>query len=458
MLLTVVAFVVVLGVLIFVHEAGHFLAAKAVGVQVLRFSLGFGRPLVQWRRGETEYWISWLPLGGYVKMAGLEEAGVAGELEGGPSAVAVDPARAFDRKPVAARMAVIVAGVTMNAVLAFVIFAGLAATVGWPELNTTQVDSVIVAKLPEEARALAALTPGDRIVAINDDSVRTWDDVFRAIVSGPPELRVRVAGRRDPLVVRLDQGGLPARQAVAEAVLPRVPAVVGALQPGRAAARAGLATGDVIVRVDGVPLRSVDQFLSRVWQSAGKPLALDVQRGAATLALTVVPDTATGSDPRYPHRPPRYGFIGAELGQAIVRIRQPAGAALVTGWDETGRAARLVVGFLKGLVLRQISVREVGGPILVAQVSGQAARQGADRLLWFMAFFSVNLAVLNILPIPILDGGQLLFLIAEAVRRKPLPLELRLRLTQLGFVLLLGIMILATSNDIRRWLGHALGR
>src|SRR5205807_1260917 len=124
--LTLAAFVVVIGVLIFIHEAGHFVVAKAVGIQVLRFSLGFGRPILRWRRGETEYWISWIPFGGYVKMAGLEDEGMAGELEGGASAVPVDPARAFDKKPVAARLLVVLAGVTMNAVFAVLVYTGLA--------------------------------------------------------------------------------------------------------------------------------------------------------------------------------------------------------------------------------------------------------------------------------------------------------------------------------------------
>src|SRR2546429_6355444 len=134
MLLTIFSLVVVVGVLIAVHEFGHFIVAKAVGIQVLRFSLGFGRPVISWRRGETEYWISWIPLGGYVKMAGLEDEGMAGELEGGKAAVPIDPARAFDKKPVALRLLVVCAGVTMNALLAFVIFAVLAGSVGTPEL------------------------------------------------------------------------------------------------------------------------------------------------------------------------------------------------------------------------------------------------------------------------------------------------------------------------------------
>jgi len=456
--LTFAAFVVVIGVLIFIHEAGHFVVAKTVGIQVLRFSLGFGRPILRWRRGETEYWVSWIPFGGYVKMAGLEDEGLAGDVEGGASVEPIDPARAFDKKPVATRLLVVCAGVAMNAVLAFVIFATLAGTVGTPELNTTQLDSVVAARLPAGARALASLAPGDRIVRINDDSTRTWDDVVRMIVSGPGELRFRIAGRTEPVVIEVGQGGLAARQAVADALVPWVPVVVQRLEDGRPAARAGLAPGDVVLRIDGVPVKSVERFLERIWESPGRPVRVYVRRSADSLSFTIVPEEASGADARYAKRPLKYGFIGAQVQQAVVRVRKPPGAAIASGWDETVRTAVIILGFLKGLVLGQISVRELGGPILVAQASGQAARLGLDWLLRFMAFFSINLAILNLLPIPLLDGGQVVFLLAEAVRRKPLPLELRLRLTQIGFVVLLGIMILATSNDVLRWLGHVFKR
>src|SRR5437867_7672608 len=163
MLLTLASLVVVLGVLIFAHELGHFLVAKTVGIQVLRFSLGFGRPVISWRRGETEYWISWIPLGGYVKMAGLEEEGMVGELEGGKATVPIDPKRAFDQQPLWARMAVILAGVSMNLFLAFVIYTGLVAIAGAPRTAVTPVDSVEASRLPPGAEAFATLHRGDRL-------------------------------------------------------------------------------------------------------------------------------------------------------------------------------------------------------------------------------------------------------------------------------------------------------
>ena len=447
--LAILSLVVVLGVLIFVHELGHFLVAKAVGIQVLRFSLGFGRPVLEWRRGETEYWISWIPLGGYVKMAGLEEEGVAGDLEGGKSPVAVDPERAFDRRPLWARMAVILAGVTMNLFLAFAIYTGLGAIFGAARLATTQVDSVATALLPAGAEALGTLAHGDRITAIDGDTVRTWDQLLDRLVAAPAEMRLAVAGRSDPLIVRLPPGDSAARSRVARALIPLMPARIGIVYPGQPAARAGLKPGDLVVRAGGDTVRSWNDMLRKIWYNPGRPLALVALRGDSTVRLTVVPEAQTETDTASP-RPKTYGLIGALQDPPTVRERVGLGTAIASGAEQTLGQVGAVVVSVKRLILRQVSVREVGGPILIAQVSGQVARLGLDWFLNFLAFFSVSLAVLNLLPIPVLDGGHALFLVAEAIRRKPLPVQLRMRLTQVGLLVILGIMALAIANDVLR--------
>jgi regulator of sigma E protease len=443
--------VVVLGPLIFVHELGHFVAAKAVGIQVLRFSIGFGKPVVAWRRGETEYWISWLPLGGYVKMAGLEDDATTDRLEGGKAQVPVDPARAFDRQPLWKRTIVIVAGVTMNLVFAFFVYAGIAGTLGSPELASTQIDSVTVRLLPRGTEALASLKFGDRIIRVNGDTVRSWNAIVDHLLTGPTELRVEVAGRREPVVVRLPDGDLATRQAVLQALVPLNPPRLGFLEPGRPALRAGLKPGDLLLRANGDTLRSWSDVLHTVWRHPGAPLRFDVVRGTSLLAVTVVPDSQTETDSTSP-RPKLYGAIGAGPDPPTIHVRQSVGRALVSGAKETWARTLFVLGFLKGLVLRQVSPRDVGSVLTVGQISGQAVRLGLDLFLSFMALFSINLAILNLLPIPVLDGGQLMFLIAEAVRRKPLSVELRTRLTQLGFVVLIAIMILALTNDVLRLL------
>src|SRR5438132_1102417 len=252
-LLTPISLIVVVGVLIFVHEAGHFAAAKAVGIQVLRFSLGFGRPILAWRRGETEYWISWIPFGGYVKMAGFEDEGVAGDLEGGKSAQPIDPARAFDRRPLWARSIVILAGVTMNAVFAVVVYTGLAYT-GTLEPNniaTTRVDSVMVNDLPPAAQALGALRRGDRITTVNGDSVRTWGDLQLKLANAPPPVTLRVAGRPDSVVLHIAQGDTAARVATVLALSPYLEPVISSVTSGGAGAKAGLMPGDRILKVNG---------------------------------------------------------------------------------------------------------------------------------------------------------------------------------------------------------------
>ena len=257
MLVSLVAFVVVIGVLIFVHEAGHFMAAKALGVQVLRFSLGFGRPLFQWRRGETEYWVSIIPLGGYVKMAGLEDEGVAGELEGGKAAVPVDPERAFDRKPLWARMIIILAGVTMNMIFAVVVYAGLAYT-GTLEsefIATTQVDTVRVSDLPASAAPLAVLHRGDRITEVNGRPVRTWSQLLEALITAENPVRLRVAGRADSIVLDFGPRSSPRdtadRFALARNLAVYLPPVVAMVGPGTPAERGGRRPGAPVGRGGG---------------------------------------------------------------------------------------------------------------------------------------------------------------------------------------------------------------
>ncbi len=442
MLLTIVSLIVVLGVLISVHEFGHFIVAKAVGIQVLRFSLGFGRPVVQWRRGETEYWISWIPLGGYVKMAGLEDEGMVGELEGGKADVAIDPARAFDRQPLWARMAVILAGVTMNLFLAFVIYTGLIAVAGVPRAAMIPIDSVDVASLPRGAEALASLRRGDRIVRLNGDSLKTWDDLEEKILAGRKALRFEVAGRTEPIVIHVPRDPT-AREKLARAFVPLFPARIGQVILGQPAQRAGLRGWDEVVKIDDDTVVSWADLVRRVRASPGRPLALTVLRDDSIMKVSVTPAPQDSGGQHF-------GLIGAGPNPPVVRVPVGFGAALSIGVRQTGLQIVSVVTQVKRLVTGQASARELGGPISIAQMSGQAARLGFDWFLQFLAFFSVSLAGLNLLPIPVLDGGHAMFLIAEAIRRRPLSPQLRLRLTQVGMLVVLAIMVIALSNDVLR--------
>ena len=454
MLLTLAAVVVVLGPLIFVHELGHFIAAKLVGIQVLRFSIGFGRPLVKARWGETEYCIAVLPLGGYVKMAGMEEQeGVAGDIEGGRPTEVVDPARAFDRKSVGARLVVLLAGVSMNVVFAWFIYSAIGATIGSRELGTTQVDSVAVADLPRGAGALAELRFGDRIVRVNGDSVHSWDGFVERVLGSRGEIALDVAGRPTPLVVRLDPDRLATRETLIGAVVPLQPPRIGLTEPGLPANAAGLQYGDLVLRANGDTVRSWNALLQVIWHSPGRQVALDVLRRDSVVRIAVTPKRQIETDSTSP-RPKIYGQIGAGVDYPVLHVPQTPGRAALLGIREMWAVLGQVVATFKGLVLGQVPVREVGGPLLVAQISGQVARGGIEQLLRFIAFFSVNLALLNVLPVPLLDGGQVVFVLAEAVRRRPLPLNVRMRLQQVGFVLLVCLMALALGNDVVRTLFH----
>jgi len=441
-MLNIVSVIIVLGVLIFVHELGHFLVAKAVGIQVLRFSLGFGRPLLAWRRGETEYWVSWIPLGGYVKMAGLEDEGMTGELEGGKSETPIDPSRTFDKKPLWARMAVILAGVTMNLFLAFAIYTGLAAIAGAPRPAVLPVDSVEVAALPPGAEALRTLQRGDRITHVNGDSLKTWDQFEELVITGPEELRLRVAGRPEPLVLHVARD-TTARYALVRAVVPLFPPRIGPLELGQPAHRAGLRGGDVVVRVGADTIRSWSDMVSRIRANPAKPLVFTVLRGDHLMQIPITPEAKDSGGAQF-------GVIGAYLNRPTVRVPVSLGSALSLGVRQTVGQVGVVVTSVKRLVTGQSSARELGGPIAIAQMSGQAARLGLDWFLSFLAFFSVSLAVLNLLPIPVLDGGHAMFLIAEAIYRRPLSPQLRLRLTQVGMLVVLAIMVVALSNDVLR--------
>jgi regulator of sigma E protease len=447
-MLNLVAFIVVIGVLIFVHELGHFVAAKALGVQVLRFSIGFGPAILSWRRGETEYRLAWIPLGGYVKMAGLEDEGMAAELEGDAGGVPVDPERAFDRKPVWVRVIVLSAGVTMNLLLAFFLYTGLTATVGTPQLATTQIDTVDVTVLPPGAEALRELQHGDQIVRINGDTVASWNDVLEHVFEDETaELRFEIAGRAEPLVARLRERDAGARRSLARALGYLTPPRLGIVNPGQPASRAGLEVGDHILRANGDSVRSWSELAGIIRRNPDRPVQLDVRRGDTTFAVTVVPAPRTAADTAGGARIGE-GIMGATSSPDRIYVRRGLVEAVAIGARETVQDATLIVRFLGRLFSGDEPVRQLGGPVLIAQISGQVIRMGLPDFLGFLALFSVQLAVLNLLPIPVLDGGHLVFLVAEWIRGRPIPVKVRVRLLNVGFWILIAIMVLVISNDV----------
>jgi regulator of sigma E protease len=453
MLTTLLALIVVLGVLIFVHEAGHFIAAKWAGIYVHRFSLGLGPPIpwLTFRRGETEYSISWLPLGGYVKMASREEDIGSSALEGGAPTVVVPPDRLFESKPVWKRMLVILAGVTMNALFAWGVFSFLAYKNGRQIDPVTTVGRVVAEGLPADAAPLARIRSGTKILRINGDTVASWDEVVSGIANTPAsEVRIQL-DRGQTVVLPIHPDALEDRLKAAQALQPFRAPVIGEVLPNKPAARAGIRQGDTVVAVNGREVNQWYDLLEILQGGAGKQLAMTVARNGQRLTFQLTPytDSVPGPD----GKPKTVGRIGVAVGNDFISEKLNLGQAIGEGGDATARAATQIFRTVRGLFSGRISGRTVGGPILIGQLAGESARMGLDTFLGFMALISINLAILNLLPVPVLDGGQFLFLLAEAVIRRPLPLKLRERLTTVGLVLIILLMGLAFSNDFRRLFG-----
>ena len=453
MLITILALIIVLGVLIFVHEAWHFLAAKWAGVYVHRFSLGLGSPVpwLTFKRGETEYSISWLPLGGYVKMASREEEVTSSALEGGHAEAPVPPDRVFEAKPIWKRMVIILAGVTMNALFAWLAFTFLAAKNGRQIDPATAVGAVIDEMVPPGAEALHQIPVGSRITAINGRPVTSWNDVTEGIANSPePEIRLELSGG-GAVTLPIHQDALEQRLKAAQAIQPFRPAVIGQVLPGRPAARAGIEAGDTIVAIDGRPVAQWYDVLDVLQANTGTPVSVTVGRAAGRSTMEIQPEVETveGLD----GEPRQVGRVGIAVKLDTRSEPLSLAAAVAEGWTATVSSSTQIVRTVRGLFTGRISQREVGGPIMIGQLAGETARMGLDPFLAFMALISINLAVLNLLPVPVLDGGQFLFLLAEAVIRRPLPLKLRERLTAVGMVLIVLLMGLAFSNDIRRLFG-----
>jgi regulator of sigma E protease len=442
---TVISFIVVIGVLILIHELGHFLVARWVGVGVERFSIGFGPVLLRWRGKETEYCLSAIPMGGYVKMMGEENP-----LEGG-AALPYDPAKAFALKPLWARFLIVFAGPGMNFVLAAVIFVVALGTIGRP------VWPPVVGRVGEATPATeAGLRTGDVIEAVDGRAVSYWEDVERAVSrSGGRPLALRIS--RDDQVLTVT----PARTTVRDPIFreehtvwdigagPRLIPHIGAVNPGSSAERAGFKPGDQVVAVDGQPVYTPEELMQAIQKRPGKSFEVNVRRNGHLLKLEVTANPVRDKGPLGEEI--EVGRIGVSIvTRAVSYASYPPPEAvwygLVRTWDMT---VLTVKGFWK-IVSGQIPLSNLGGPVQIASETGRQAQEGAAPLAIFTAVISVNLAVLNLLPVPMLDGGHLFFFLIEAVLGRPLSVRKRELAQQVGFVLLMLIMVLALYNDLVR--------
>jgi regulator of sigma E protease len=455
MLTTILATIVVLGVLIFVHELGHFMTAKWCDIEVPRFSIGFGPKVIGFTRGETEYVISALPLGGYVKMAGMEEME---HVEGGPATVndtvgddatqqrgaAAHRPRDFESKSLPQRALVISAGVIMNLLFAVVAFAFIAAVWGVPVDPGPRIAGVTEELLPDDAAALARIPMGAAVTRVNDMEVASWRDFTLALTrarAGTTRLEFEDAAAVTFTLPAADEE----RARVINAFEPLIEPVLGEVIAGEPAAQAGVQRGDRVVVAAGEQVHTWRQLVDIIVRHPNTPLPLTVERDGQRVDITVTPRQRPGPDEQ------PQGYIGAgvsEQRQGVAPFQ-----AVARGVGQTWELSALTVEFLFGMITGRHSARNVGGPIMIGQMSGRFARAGAEAFLSFMAILSINLAILNLLPIPVLDGGHLVFLGIEAVRGRALSFDQRMRLTQVGFVFIILLMAWAIGNDLLRAIG-----
>lgn len=464
-MLTIVAFIFVLGVLIFVHELGHFVTAKMADIEVPRFSIGFGPRILGFRRGETEYVISLLPLGGYVKMAGMEEME---HIEGGPATVndtvgaetegemedmAARPrgARDFESKSLPWRTLVISAGVIMNLLFAFIVFSINAGIWGVAADPGPRIGGVAEESLTPGAAALAQIPSGSVVTAVNGEPVDTWRELGLALTTARAG-EARITFENHPTVTFTLPSDDEEKAGIINAFEPAIPAgaVLSQVIAGGPAAEAGLRADDHVVQAGGRAVATWHEFVDVVEGSPGEPVPLVVDRAGERVQLTVTPEDRTLESGL---RVGKIGAAGPDPTIHMPRVRQGPVRALAHGARQTWDVTALTLDFLGGMVTGRHSARNIGGPIMIGQMSGRFARAGAEALLYFMAVLSVNLAVLNLLPIPVLDGGHLVFLGAEAVRGRPLSIEARMRATQVGFVFIILLMTWAIGNDVLRLFG-----
>ncbi|MBL8379123.1 MAG: RIP metalloprotease RseP [Burkholderiales bacterium] len=442
---TVLAFILALGILIAFHEFGHYAAARLCGVKVLRYCLGFGKPIVMRRfgRDQTEWAIAAFPLGGYVKLLGHDPDEVV---------PAQDAHRSFSAQPVARRIIIIAAGPLANFILAIALYWGLA--VGGVEEPPAQV----AAPISGSPAALAGLRDGDLVVAAGGAPIRSWNDLHWRLLRAADErttLRIETRDLKGGIAFphldfsRLEKLELEGdfMKSVGLALHRPPPRVIDA-EPGSPAARAGLAAGDTVLAVDGRPVASADAFVAAMRAAPGREVRIRVAGTAGAtrdVALTPTAVSSAGTT---------IGRIGARISDrpAPVLVRYGFTEGLARGFQQTWETSVFSLKMLGKMVIGEVSWRNLSGPVTIADYAGKTARLGLEYYLNFLALVSVSLGVLNLLPIPLLDGGHLMYYFVEILRGKPVSARVAEFGSRLGLAIVMMTMTLALFNDIHRLL------
>ncbi len=443
-----VAFALMLGVLIIVHEYGHYFVARRVGVKVLRFSVGFGRAVWSKRMGRdgTEWAIGMFPLGGYVKMLDEREGDVAPE----------ELHRSFNRQSVWRRMAIVVAGPAANLLLAILVYWGLF----WHGME--ELKPIMGMPVVASPAAMAGFENGERVLKVGGELVQTWQDMRwvllrRAVDQDLIELEV-INQRNEITIRRLDVSAARADGWEGDALeklglsfyRPRIPPVIGQISPDSAAAAAGLTPGDEVLLIDNTPISTWSDVVHTVRSSPGKPLNIEIQRSSERLFIKITPVAIEEGG----HQIGRIGASvrdgGSARGELMITVRygplSALGKAIYETWDKSVFSLVMIGKMITG----EVSWRNISGPVTIADYAGQSAKLGIDYYLKFLALVSISLAVLNLLPIPILDGGHLLYYVLEIIKRGPLSERSMEIGQQIGLALMLMLMAFAFYNDINR--------
>lgn len=424
-------FIITIGVLVLVHEFGHFIAAKAFGMKVDTFSVGFPPRAFGKKIGETDYCVSWIPIGGYVKVAGMVDESFDTDFLKKPP----EP-NEFRSKPMYQRMIVITAGVIMNFLLTFGILYGIVLSSGRTFYATTTVGSV-------DSNSVAAkigFQKGDDLLAVNNKAVKNWQQIEADLYLGNSASPLAVKVKRDDKIttISIPKGTIGPDKAIG--IYPaHMHELIADVESGMPAAKAGLKAGDVILTIDNQPVSTDSQVVSLVKKNKGKLVNFGIRRNDKLERFSVMPN----SD----------GLVGFHFGLAYVgpiqKLKYNVLSAATVGFQETtGYTALLIESLVRVATGKASFSKTFGGPIKIAQLATQSAEMGFVVFLKFMALLSISLAVLNILPFPALDGGHLAFLVYESIFRREVPARVKIFAQQVGFALLLLFMAFIIYNDI----------
>lgn len=422
--------------MILVHELGHYWAARFFNVRIEVFSFGFGPRLFGFRKGETDFRFSAILFGGYVKMAGEQ-----------PGDETIDDPRAFLAKPRWQRLIIAFAGPAMNVVLAVGLLTGLF-MVKYPKPPDPSQEGTIGYVTPNSPAAKAGIREGDRIITLDGKHNPTWEDiVIREVASARQQLNVRISRHGDEFwtvvtPVLDERTGVGSAGWYAQGQVE-----VASVSRGMPAEKAGLKVGDIILKVDGKPLRSLQRLHEIINSAGGRPVAIEYLREGTEHTVTIQP--VKWQDP--PGTAPRW-MIGVLPQPHMVMTQLAFPDALRESISQNMKSATLIYQFLRGMVEQRLSPKSLEGPIGIARLSGDAAREGATAFFGLMAVVSLNLAVFNLLPIPILDGGVILMLLVEMLMRRDLSLRVKEAVFKLGFVFLMAVMVFVLYNDITKML------